>query len=168
MFETLESQYPKRAETFAFAMEAMALMMPDSIVTNAYDWASLGSATLVDVGGGKGFACRALAKHFPKMSFIVQDLESTANAGRDQLPAELKDRIKFMTHDFFTPQPVKDADVYHFRAIFHDWPDGHCIRLLQNLIPALKKGAKVIIVDPRTPDPLKMQPWQERQSRYMK
>ena len=165
MFEELAIRHPKRAETFAFAMEALGAMFADSALLAAYDWASLGFATLVDVGGGKGLVCRSLAKHLPKISFIVQDPEDTVIAGRNQLPEELKDRVSFMTHDFFTPQPVKDADVYFFRAIFHVWPDKYCIRILQSLVPALKKGAKVIVLDPHTRDPLTSQPWQERQAR---
>jgi trans-aconitate methyltransferase len=165
MFEELAARHPKRAETFAFAMEALATMFAMSVLVNNYDWESLGSATLVDVGGGKGFVCRTLAEHFPKMSFIVQDLEDTIIAGRYQLPEDLGDRVTFMKHDFFTPQPVKDADVYFFRAVFHNWPEKYCVRILQNLVPALKKGAKVIILDPHTPDPLTSQPWQDRQAR---
>jgi hypothetical protein len=165
MFEELARHEPKRAETFAFAIEALGTMMPDSVIVDNYDWASLGTATIVDVGGGKGLVCKQLAKHFPGLSFVVQDLEDTAAAGRDALPPELKERITYMNHDFFTPQPIKDADVYFFRAIFHNWPDKYCIQILRNLIPALKKGARVIVQDPHTPDPLTMAPWQERQAR---
>ena len=78
MFEELAQRHPKRAETMAFAMEALGAMFAESVLLGAYDWAGLGSATLVDVGGGKGLVCRSLAKHFPDMSFIVQDLEVSA------------------------------------------------------------------------------------------
>jgi hypothetical protein len=165
MFEELASHQPERAETMAFAIETLGTIMPDSVIVDNYDWASLGTATIVDVGGGKGLACRQLAKHFPKLSFVVQDLEGTVAAGRDTLPAEFKESITYMTHDFFMPQPVKDADVYFFRAIFHNWPDKYCVQILRNLIPALMKGARIIVQDPHTPDPLTMSPWQERQSR---
>lgn len=165
MFAELALHHPKRAGSMAFAMETLALLMPDSLIVNNYDWENLGNATIIDVGGGKGLASRQLAKHFPKLSFVVQDLKETADVGRATLPAEFSERIEYMTHDFFTPQPVKDADVYFFRAIFHDWPDKYCISILRSLIPALKKGARVIIQDPHTPDPLTMSPWQERQTR---
>ncbi|KAJ9606756.1 hypothetical protein H2200_008765 [Cladophialophora chaetospira] len=165
MFEELEARHPERAKTFASAIEAISAAIADTAQLGVYDWASLGSGTLVDVGGGKGYACRPLAKHFPELSFIVQDLEGTAATGREQLPPDLHDRVTFMTHDFFTPQPVKGADAYYFRAIFHNWPDKYCVRILQNLIPSLKKGARVLIHDPHTPDPLTSHPWAERQTR---
>jgi hypothetical protein len=165
MFEELEARAPDRAAGFAFAMEALAARFPDSLLVDAYDWSSLGPAKLVDVGGGKGFACISLAKHFPSMSFVVQDLEGTVAAGRKQLPSELKDRIQFTSHDFFTPQSIKDADVYFFRAIFHDWSDKYCIQILQSLVPAMRKGSKVILFDPHTPDALTTPLWQDRISR---
>ncbi|XXH02516.1 hypothetical protein Hte_008892 [Hypoxylon texense] len=37
------------------------------------------------------------------------------------------------------------ADVYFFRSIFHNWADKYCIQILQNLVPALKPGARVVI-----------------------
>jgi hypothetical protein len=165
MFEELSLRHPERAATVAFAMEMLGSLIPPSVMLNAYNWSTITNATIVDVGGAKGLACQTLAREFPHMKFIVQDLESTANAGREQLPSEFADRITFMTHDFFTPQPVKGAEVYFFRAVFHDWSDKYCMKILQNLVPALKKGARIIIVDPFTPDPLTMPLWSERQAR---
>jgi hypothetical protein len=52
-----------------------------------------------------------------------------------------------MEHDFFTPQAVKNVDVYLYRWIFHNWDDEKSISILRNLIPALKKGAKILIND---------------------
>lgn len=164
MFEEIARDHPKRAEIFAFATETLGTMMPESVIVDNYDWASLGAATIVDVGGGKGLICRQLAKHFSRLSFVVQDLEDTIVAGRDTLPLEFEGRITYIAHDFFTPQTIKDADVYSFRAIFYNWPDKYCIQILQNSIPALKRGARVIVQDPHTPDSLTAALWQERQT----
>ncbi|KAL8893337.1 MAG: hypothetical protein Q9192_005370, partial [Flavoplaca navasiana] len=80
---------------------------------------------------------------------------------------DVRDRISFMVHDFFEEQPVKNAEVYYFRNIFHDWPDVQCITILQNLIPALKPGAHVIIDNFGLQDPLTLPPYQERVQRYV-
>lgn len=37
--------------------------------------------------------------------------------------------------------------------IFQDWPDGQCIDILRNLVPALKNGAKFLINDIVLPEP---------------
>lgn len=34
-----------------------------------------------------------------------------------------------------------------FRWILHNWPDAFAVRILRALIPGLKPGAKVLIVD---------------------
>ena len=47
----------------------------------------------------------------------------------------------------------------------HDWPDKYCIKILQALVPAMRKGSRVIIQDPHTPDPKTAGWWQERQAR---
>lgn len=46
--------------------------------------------------------------------------------------------------DFFTPQTIR-ADVYYFKSIFHNWADKYSVEILQNLIPALRKGARIVI-----------------------
>jgi hypothetical protein len=58
-----------------------------------------------------------------------------------------------MKHDFFTPQVVKDADVYLYRWIFHNWGDDQSVEILRAAIPALKPGAKVLINDGCLPAP---------------
>ncbi|KAI1406044.1 hypothetical protein F4819DRAFT_482192 [Hypoxylon fuscum] len=43
-------------------------------------------------------------------------------------------------------KPVRDADVHHVRWIFHDWPDGYCLKLLRALMRALKPGANLAFI----------------------
>ena len=82
-----------------------------------------------------------IAREFPSLRFIVQDLPKVIEDAKKNVPAELMERVIFMAHDMFTAQPVKDADVYYFRWILHDWSDKYCIKILKSLIPASKPGA---------------------------
>lgn len=103
-----------------------------------------------------------MAAKFPSLSFIVQDLEPVVRAAEKQPQAvELADRVKFQTHDFLTEQPVHGADVYFFRWILHNWSDKYCVKILRNLIPALKPGAKIVLNDNVLPKPGVMSKWQE-------
>lgn len=97
------------------------------------------------VGGSNGFVAIALAEAFSNLKCIVQDLPTVVKDMK--APANLSGRIEFLAHDFFEPQPVKNADVYFFRWILHNWPDKYAVRILQSLIPALKVGAKIIVYD---------------------
>lgn len=119
-----------------------------SYLLDGYDWASLNTSksTIVDVGGSHGFVCIDLAKRFPDLQFVVQDLPKTV-ASAPTLEGDLASRISFQAYDFFTPQPVKGADIYLFRWIFHNHSDKYASLILKNLIPAMKKGSKILIND---------------------
>jgi hypothetical protein len=114
-------------------------------VISGFDWASLGEATVVNVGGSHGLVNIDIAKAFPKLHFIVQDLPKVIEDARAKLPEELSDRVTYMAHNFFTEQPVNDADIYYFRWILHDWSDKYCLKILKALIPALKSGARLLL-----------------------
>ena len=58
--------------------------------------------------------------------------------------ADLKSRVTFMEHDLFNPQEVK-ADIYFFRHVLHDWPDGECIKMIWAFLPAIKGGSHVLV-----------------------
>ncbi|KAI0799031.1 S-adenosyl-L-methionine-dependent methyltransferase [Xylaria sp. FL0064] len=113
----------------------------DGILEN-YPWGE--KATMVDVGGSHGSVAINIAETFPNMKCIVQDLPDTVVEGASYLPKHMQGRVTFMEHDFFHPQTVT-ADVYYFRSIFHNWADKYCIKILQNLVPALRPGARIVI-----------------------
>jgi trans-aconitate methyltransferase len=118
-------------------------------LTGGYPWERVAAGTVVDVGGSYGDVAFALAREYPHLKLVVQELpEVVANAQRD----ESLD-VRFMEHSFFEEQPVKGAEVYLFRWILHNWPDKYCVRILRGLVPALKKGAKVLVMDGVSPPP---------------
>jgi hypothetical protein len=87
-----------------------------------------------------------LANKYPDISVTVQDLPQVKPAFDKNLPKELESRVSFMAHDMFQPQPI-EANVYLLKMILHDWPDEEAIKLLRALVPALKTGARVILVE---------------------
>ena len=60
---------------------------------------------------------------------------------------QLGGRIDFMTHDFRQLQPVKDADAYLICQYITNWSDRDLVSIFQQLIPALKPGARLLICD---------------------
>lgn len=137
-----------------------------SFLAEGFDWASLGEATVVDVGGSSGGVSILLAERFPALNFVVQDLSEAIEGAAEKVPTNVARRIRFMTHDFFTDQTVV-AKVYLLRAIFHNWPDAYCVKILQKLIPALQDGAKIIINDSLLPEPGTLTVLPERNVRYV-
>lgn len=155
MFDYL-SDHPEKSKAFANAMRSFARrpgLEPKYIVEN-YPWGSLpDGATVVDVGGSHGLIAIELARAFPKLQLVVQDLDEPVVKDADtRKPLEVADRVRFMVHDFLTPQPVRAA-VYYFRSILHNWPDKYCVKILRALIPVLEPGAKIVINDSIMPGP---------------
>ncbi|KAK5111515.1 hypothetical protein LTR85_011863 [Meristemomyces frigidus] len=145
-FWDMMAREPERGRKFAGAMRSFATGDDLSLrhVVNGYEWGGLGEAAkVVDVGGSTGETAFALTVRFPELHVVVQDVPSNI----DQAKQHAARAVIFVAHDFFEPQPVKDADVYVLRWILHDWPDKYCLRILRALIPALKPGARVLIVD---------------------
>lgn len=141
------AKYPQRAQRFG---DAMTLFNSDqgfepSYLVDNYDFANIHTGTVVDVGGSHGSVSIEIVQKHPNLHCVVQDFAPVIEEGKRQLPSNLAKQISFMEHDFFNKQPVKGADVYFFRWIFHNWSDKYAIKILRNLIPALKKGARVII-----------------------
>ncbi|PSN75191.1 sterigmatocystin 8-O-methyltransferase precursor [Corynespora cassiicola Philippines] len=128
MFDFFE-EHPERMSRFKDAMSFLPTFpgLEPSYAVKAFDWASLGRATVVDVGGSHG-----------------NDLPKVIDDAKTKAPAELSHRMTFQAHDFFEEQPVKNADVYYFRWILHDWSDKYCVKILRALIPALKPGARLL------------------------
>ncbi|KAF2846613.1 S-adenosyl-L-methionine-dependent methyltransferase [Plenodomus tracheiphilus IPT5] len=158
---------PKRQEQFVQAM-SFSHMHPSYDVrylVDHYDFSAIGRGTIVDIGGSQGQVSVAIAERFPDITCIVQDLPETI-AGLD-VPDALNQRVLGMPHDFLTLQPVRGADIYLLRWILHDWSDKYCITILQNLIPALKKGAKIVVNDICIPDPGQVSIRAERYLRIM-
>lgn len=134
-----------------------------------FDWTALPPGALVaDVGGSRGHASIALAKEFPQLHFLVQDLPETIAGAEDSLCSEdaaVSARIKFAKHDFFGPQSV-EADVYLLRMIIHDWPDNDAAEILMHLRAALKKpNARILIMDTVLPQPATIGALEERKLR---
>ncbi len=54
-------------------------------------------------------------------------------------------RVQFVQHDFFQTNPVKNADVYWFRYIIHDWSDDYCVQILKGIKAAMGPRSRILI-----------------------
>ncbi|KAI5926688.1 S-adenosyl-L-methionine-dependent methyltransferase [Camillea tinctor] len=137
-----------------------------------FPWGSLGSATVVDVGGGVGGFSLQLSQVYPELKFILQDRGPALKQAETEIwpranPSALESkRVQFITHDFFDVNPVKNAGVYWLRYVLHDWSDDYCVRILSAIKPAMGPRSRILICDhvmnttrgckelPRAPEPL--------------
>ena len=175
-FEYMGGEDPAGREMgrrFALAMSSFARFPSrptagsrSSGMVAAYPWADLGSATVVDIGGSRGADAVHLAGWYPDLSFVVQDIPAMIEGAAEALPLELRERIRFMPYDFFTPQTFT-ADVYLIKQCLHNWSDHHCVQILQNLVPALRTGSRLLILDSLVPPPGTMSLMDEKNVRFV-
>ncbi|KAJ5414032.1 hypothetical protein N7509_000659 [Penicillium cosmopolitanum] len=100
---------------------------------------SSNDALLVDVGGGKGHDVATFVARYKSHpgKVVLQDREpviATVDVGATGQFFEAH------AHDFFTPQPIKGARAYSLHSILHDWGDEESIKIIENLVGALKRG----------------------------
>ena len=55
--------------------------------------------------------------------------------------------IRILAHNFFAPQPVKNASVFVVRQVIHDWPDKECLEILRHLRDAATPHTRLMIID---------------------
>jgi hypothetical protein len=105
----------------------------------------------IDVGGGQGLAMLELRNGCPRLQggLVLQDLEYVL---KDIKPEALPG-VSVMAHDFFTEQPVKNAQVYYIRRVMHDWQDEDCARILKAIKPAMGSDSRILISDMALPEP---------------
>lgn len=102
----------------------------------AYDFSDF--STIVDVGGGHGFAICSILQKYPQMCGILFDLHDIV-PGADQRICDLalETRCSTASGDFFQSVP-EGGDVYFMKHILHDWTDDQAITILQNCRRALE------------------------------
>lgn len=119
-----------------------------------FDFATLPKgAKVVDVGGGVGTISLAITKAFPHLHVVVQDQkpvidgEAQALWAKEDQKAVEDGRVTLQAHDFFQPQPVKDAAVFFMRFVVHDWADAQSIEILKHLREAATPETKLILAE---------------------
>ncbi|KAI3316711.1 S-adenosyl-L-methionine-dependent methyltransferase [Xylariaceae sp. AK1471] len=162
---------PPHAARFAKAMAGAAkLDRQISELRDFYSWKAL-SGTVVDVGGGSGHISMELAKGFPHLNFVVQDgsLDMLAQ-GKALLSPSIQNRVTFMQHDFFTPQPMRNVAAFFIRQCTHNWCDRDVVTIFKGFVPGLEgsgAGTPILINDTVMPEPGSLPAHEERALRQM-
>ena len=76
--------------------------------------------------------------------------------GRETLHADLRDRVKYLQHSFFDPQPTKDAAAFLIRQCTHNWADHDVVTIFKSFVPGLERSSPdtpLLINDIIIPEP---------------
>jgi acetylserotonin N-methyltransferase len=105
-----------------------------------------GVRRLLDVGGGSGCFCIALAQRRPQLRCTILELPAMCEVAREYIAAEgLGDRIETRAVDMFRQEWPRDHDAMFFSNILHDWDIATCAQLLGRAHAALPPGGRVFI-----------------------
>ena len=105
-----------------------------------------GAKRLLDVAGGAGSVCIALALENPSFELELIELPGSVElAERMRAQYELADRIQCHGMDMFESEWPGDFDTVLFTNIFHDWDDERCRTLASKAYSALRPGGKIFL-----------------------
>jgi len=148
-----------RSRRFTAAMKGGGDLFPPEIFIHGVGGSSLKEGeVIVDVGGSIGTVTLHLANAFPKLRFVVQDLDKQIDLAKDfwntKLPEAITTgKVQLQAHDFFKPQPVKGAAVYFMRVVLHDWNDTESKKIMANLRAVANKSSKLVLFELLIPYP---------------
>ncbi|KEY64592.1 hypothetical protein S7711_03651 [Stachybotrys chartarum IBT 7711] len=104
---------------------------------------------LVDVGGSIGHDIEKFRTAHPETvsRLYLED--------RSDVVKESASPVNKVSHDFFTPQPIKGARAYYMHGVLHDWSDEPARKILEMQKDAMTPGySKLLIHDHIAPDGL--------------
>jgi O-methyltransferase domain len=100
-----------------------------------YDFSPFHS--IVDVGGGHGFAICSILQKYPHLEGVLFDLKDIVPGAEERIrECGLQHRCRTMFGDFFESVPA-GGDLYFMKHILHDWTDAQAIAILRNCRRAL-------------------------------
>lgn len=136
--------HPESNRVFNEAMTDYSSVVSAAVV-QAYDFSQAGK--IVDVGGGHGHLLATILKANPNSKGVIFDLPPAVEGARACIEAEgLNERCELVGGDFFESVP-EGGDVYTLKTIIHDWDDERAISILKNINRAMKRDAKVVIIE---------------------
>lgn len=139
---------PVEFDRFHLAMTNLSAMAVNAAL-EAYDFS--GSNTIVDVGGGHGFAICSILKKYPQMHGVLFDLKDIVPGADKRICDEgLEKRCRTEHGDFFKAVP-EGGDIYFMKHILHDWTDEQATTILRNCRRAFdnqgKRSGKIVLLE---------------------
>ena len=134
---------PEQAGMFTEAMHSHSFPAAMGMARNG-DFA--GVRRFLDVAGGSGCFCIALALRYPEMRFTVAELDVVCKlAERYASRFGLQERIDTVAIDMFRDPLPSGYDAVFFSEIFHDWGRDRCLHLARSSFEALPPGGRIYL-----------------------
>ncbi len=103
-----------------------------------------GVRRLLDVAGGSGCFCIALAQQHADLRCTVLELPAVCPVTEQYIARHgLRERISTVAANMFTDAWPDGYDAVFFSNIFHDWDRASCLHLAQRSFEALPPGGRI-------------------------
>ncbi|KAG5640847.1 hypothetical protein DXG03_006828 [Asterophora parasitica] len=133
---------------FHIGMKGIQALQPGDAILDAYDWKDLPSGSVVvDVGGGVGTSSLVLAREFPDVEFVVQDLSVVIGDAEKEWKDLPNAKVTLEVQDFFEPQPERNVSVFLLKQVLHDWSDEYAAKILTQLRAIAQPETKLLLVE---------------------
>ncbi|KAJ9492405.1 hypothetical protein VN97_g802 [Penicillium thymicola] len=129
--------------TFPDRVKSMGYELDSALAGDTTTNTSTSSATMVDIGGGRGELLLEVQAAYPQLGaddLIVQEF----NADIVSVPGV---RLMKWNYKEDAEQPVRGACVYALQHILHNLPDLDAVALLQKISRAMAPGSRVLIIE---------------------
>lgn len=111
-------------------------------IVQAYPFAP--GSTVADIGGGTGALLSALlSTHASCTGILFEQAATLASAKASSAPSG---RLRFVEGDFFGKIGIS-ADRFLLKSVLHDWDDGRCLAILDNIRSALRAGDRLLLIE---------------------
>ncbi|KAJ2990350.1 hypothetical protein NUW58_g2996 [Xylaria curta] len=99
---------------------------------------------LVDVAGGRGHDLLEFLAKYPDEPgpFVLQDQAPVLDSALSLPP-----KVQKQPFDLFKDPPVQGARIYFMKFILHDYNDGECLQILQNVKASMIKGYSYLVIN---------------------
>jgi acetylserotonin N-methyltransferase len=105
-----------------------------------------GVSRLLDVGGGSGCFCIALAQRHASLRCTIMELPAMCEVAKEYVAAaQLSERVDTRAVDMFRHDWPRGYDALFFSNILHDWSFKTCAQLLAKAHAVLPAGGQVFI-----------------------
>jgi hypothetical protein len=142
-------EHPRDAEIFNAAMVEVP-GAASAAVAATYDFGRF--ATVVDVGGGRGYLLASILAAHPHLRGVVFDAaEVVAEAGPELERHGVTDRCEVAAGSFFEAVPA-GADGYVLSNVLHDWDDEAALVILRAVAAAMTPDSTLLIIGWVLPD----------------
>lgn len=149
IFEFLSmEEHLSDAQIFDSAMNQISNKIAEALVKDWKTPRNNKDLVVCDLGGGKGTIIAALSQEHAHLKGILMETPGPAKRARDYISqAGLADRIQVVEGDFFQELPMEMAscNVFYLKAVFHDWGDQDCVRIIQNIRRVAQKPGAMIV-----------------------